>query len=118
MVEQNHVDQDRGIRERIALGRGGRRQQARAEEEKRAQKCIAAQKEYGPEQRRLMEKLQGTSDELNAAGCAGGGCSKSKAKRCKRIANRMRGYCREYNAVSQKIGAECQRPPSQMNCNQ
>jgi hypothetical protein len=89
--------------------------------EEDAKKCEQAEETYGAQERHHMEQVQMYSDQMNAANCGSGGCSKSKYKRCKRIGDKMRGECREYNKVARKKADACPLMNGQfspMDCNQ
>ncbi|HAM35569.1 MAG TPA: hypothetical protein DEB40_02050 [Elusimicrobia bacterium] len=71
-----------------------------------AQKCKDAQNTYGPREDDLSAQLQAKADELNAMDCGGGGCSKSKARRCKAKGNEMKAVCVQlYDVQCQHIMA-------------
>jgi hypothetical protein len=64
-----------------------------------AQKCQESDSIYGPQEQSLSAQLQQKGDELAAMGCGSGGCSSSKAKRCKRKGNEMKAICFELYRV-------------------
>lgn len=83
--------------------------------------CEEANETYGPQMDQSNARIQAYSDELNAIGCDGGGCSKSKAKKCKAVANKMRAECGVQNSVTQEWANACPLTGGNfdaMNCNQ
>lgn len=54
--------------------------------------------EFGYSESDKQGEIQDISKQMNAA-CAGGGCSKSKAKKCKKMGNRMKAACGQLDKI-------------------
>jgi len=72
-----------------------------------AKKCRELDEKYGPQEREFDKRQEVLSDKFDAMGCGQGGCSKSKAKKCKAIGNDMKALCRENMTVRCKHIHEC-----------
>lgn len=77
-----------------------------------AEQCRQANDKYlgtrdnpGPETQ-AMKDIQRISNEMNAA-CSGGGCSKSKAAKCKRMGEQMRARCHDLDNQMYQHYLEC-----------
>lgn len=89
--------------------------------EKDAEACERANEVYGPQMDASNRRTQELSDRLNSMNCNGGGCSKSKAKKCQAVGDQMRAECRNSNQISQNWANACPLTNgnfSRMNCNQ
>ncbi len=64
-----------------------------------AKKCRDLDEEYAPRENAAMAQMQAESDRFESMGCGSGGCSKSKAKRCKAQGNRIKQACRDYASI-------------------
>jgi len=64
-----------------------------------AQNCKEADKQYTPREQYLSAQLQKKADDLNAMSCNSGGCSQSKARRCRAKGVEMHNVCLEYYSV-------------------
>lgn len=64
-----------------------------------AQTCRALDDRYGPQETQLNQKMQDISDQFKAMACGSGGCSSSKAKKCKRLGDELKATCNQYMGV-------------------
>jgi hypothetical protein len=81
---------------------------AQAEQlEKDAKLCKELDAKYGPTETAKQAQLESISRQFDAMGCGQGGCSKSKAKRCQALGDRMKQVCREYMNVRCQHTREC-----------
>lgn len=72
-----------------------------------AQKCRELDDHYTPLENAASAKMQEESDRFSSMGCGGGGCSKSKAKRCKAQGEKIKAACREYMSIRNEHTNAC-----------
>jgi hypothetical protein len=75
--------------------------------EREAKQCEEADVRYKPEEGQYTREIESASQEMNEIGCGGGGCSSSKAKKCKRIGDRMKSACRSLDTVMRNHYNDC-----------
>lgn len=96
----------------------GYMQDARRLEED-AKKCRDLDEQYRDSENAAMADMQRQSDVFESMGCGSGGCSKSKARRCMRQADRMKAACRNYANIRNRHTNECPLTAGkgqEMNC--
>ncbi|MCM2303989.1 MAG: hypothetical protein NDJ72_04755 [Elusimicrobia bacterium] len=72
-----------------------------------AKKCRELDDLYGPQEREYDKAQERLSNQFEAMGCGQGGCSKSKAKKCKALGNQMKQLCRDSMTIRCKHIHEC-----------
>lgn len=72
-----------------------------------AKKCRELDDLYGPQELVLDRRQEDLSGRFDAMGCGQGGCSKSKAKKCKRLGDQMKALCRENMTIRCRHVHEC-----------
>jgi len=72
-----------------------------------ARKCRELDEKYGPQELAFDKQQESLSREFDSMGCGQGGCSKSKAKACQRMGDRMKDLCRASMGVRCKHIHEC-----------
>ena len=75
--------------------------------EEDAEKCREADDKYGPIELENDQKQEALSREFDEMGCGSGGCSKSKAKKCKKMADEMKALCKATMETRCKHIAAC-----------
>lgn len=84
-----------------------------------AKKCRELDEQYRDSENAAMARMQAESDRFESMGCGSGGCSKSKAKRCKAQGNRIKAACREYARIRNEHTNACpltRGKGREMNC--
>lgn len=87
--------------------------------EKDAKKCRELDDHYTPLENAASARMQAESDRFESMGCGSGGCSKSKAKRCKAQGNRIKSACRDYARIRNEHTNACpltRGKGREMNC--
>ena len=72
-----------------------------------ARKCEEAQTRWKPVQGQHNQAILDLSQQMKDMGCGGGGCSKSKAKKCKAKGNEMKAECRALDNANYQLYLEC-----------
>jgi hypothetical protein len=67
-----------------------------AQTEADAKKCQELDDQYRDSENAAMADMQAQADKFSSMGCGSGGCSKSKAKKCKDQSEREKAACRDY----------------------
>lgn len=80
-----------------------------------AEKCKELDEEYGPEENRLNAEMEAISKQFEDMDCGSGGCSKSKAKKCKALGDDLKAKCSEYMGVRCEHTRKCPLTKNQ-NC--
>lgn len=91
-----------------------------------AKKCQQLDEQYGPTENSLNQQMSSISNEFKSAGCGSGGCSKSKARHCQAIGDRLKATCNQYmnvrcnhtHACPLTANTQCSNECSQNNGNQ
>ncbi|MDX6771094.1 MAG: hypothetical protein SF051_16300 [Elusimicrobiota bacterium] len=78
-----------------------------AQMEADAKKCRDLDEQYRDSENNAMAQMQAESDRFEQMGCGSGGCSKSKAKRCKAQGNRIKQACRDYARIRNEHTNAC-----------
>lgn len=87
--------------------------------EKDAKKCRELDEQYRDSENAAMAQMQAESDKFESMNCGSGGCSKSKAKRCKAQGNRIKQACRDYARIRNEHTNACpltRGKGQEMNC--
>ncbi|HAZ08776.1 MAG TPA: hypothetical protein DCZ01_09715 [Elusimicrobia bacterium] len=82
---------------------------------KDAETCKELDDQYGPKENKLNAEMEAISKQFEDMDCGSGGCSKSKAKKCKALGDDLKAKCSEYMGVRCKHTRECPLTKNQ-NC--